>query len=78
MKPQPYWLLTWRDLNNDAEVNKGDEVAVYTQAGKPSLLTPLAERLELRLKAFTGDFDALLPQASSAPAAPPLLPHRRQ
>jgi hypothetical protein len=78
LKPRPYWLLAWRDLNYDGEVNQGDEVAVYTQAGKPALLTPPAAKIELRLKVLNGDFDTLLPQANRVPPAPPhhLLRHR--
>jgi hypothetical protein len=59
-----YLLLAWRDLNNDTEVNAGDELGLYQQAGRVALLRPPSNNLELRLKGFTGDLDALIESAS--------------
>lgn len=64
LEKSEYLLLAWRDLNKDAEVSKGDELSIYSVAGKPKLLTPPLSKLELKLAKFNGDIDALLAQAS--------------
>lgn len=66
-----YVLLAWRDLDKNGEVNAGDQLAVYSQSGKPKLLKPPAANLELRLTTFTGDIDALLAQVSPPVAQTP-------
>lgn len=59
-----YLMLAWRDLNGNNEADSGDEVGLYQQGGRVGLLRPSANNLELRLKRFTGDLDALLEKAS--------------
>ncbi len=60
-----FLLLAWRDINKDGEVSKGDELSIYSVAGKPKLLKPPLAKLELKLNKFSGDIDALLSQVTS-------------
>jgi len=58
-----YLMLAWRDLNGSSDVDAGDEVGVYARNGQPTLVTSPAAGIDLRLKPFTGDMDALLGSA---------------
>jgi hypothetical protein len=58
-----YLLLAWRDLNKSGEVDKGDELGVSQQGGKPAEVKAPASAVDVRLALFNGDFDALLDQA---------------
>lgn len=63
----PFLMIAWRDLNSTGEVDAGDEVGVYSQDAKqPALVSPPASKIDLRLKAFTGDLDALLANIEGA------------
>jgi hypothetical protein len=68
-----YLLLAWRDLNGTSDLDAGDEVGVYSQNGKVVLVKAPASSIDMRLKAFTGDADALLGSAevASQPQAAP-------
>lgn len=72
---ESYLMLAWKDLNASGDVDAGDELGVYTKAGKPALVAPPAAGIDLRMAKFSGDLDALLAQAEDntaiAPAAPP-------
>ncbi len=61
-----YLMLAWRDLNGSSDVDAGDEVGVYTKNGQPALVKSPATGIDLRLKPFTGDKDALLGSAEVA------------
>lgn len=63
---QSYLMLAWRDLNGSSEVDQGDEVGVYTKNGQPALVQSPAAGIDLRLKPFAGDVDALLTSAEGA------------
>jgi uncharacterized membrane protein YgcG len=65
-----YLMLAWRDLNNNQELDDGDELGVYQKSGKPSLVQPPAQKIDLRLVAFNGDLEAILSQADETPAQP--------
>lgn len=69
LENQDYLLLAWRDLNGNGEADAGDEVGVYQQGGKPAMLRPPANNLELRLARFAGDLDSLINQAEQPAAA---------
>jgi uncharacterized protein (DUF2141 family) len=70
-----YLMLAWRDLNGSGEADAGDELGVYQQGGKPTLLKPPVSRVDLRLQAFNGDLNALLAQADAvAPTPQPVSP----
>lgn len=58
-----YLMLAWRDLNGSSDVDAGDEVGVYAKNGQPALVKSPAAGIDLRLKPFTGDMDALLGSA---------------
>ena len=55
-----YLMLAWRDLNGSSDLDAGDEVGVYARNGQPALVKSPATGIDLRLKSFTGDIDALL------------------
>lgn len=66
-----YLMLAWRDLNGSSDVDAGDEVGVYAKNGQPALVKSPAAGIDLRLKPFTGDMDALLSSAEVV-SSPPL------
>ena len=61
-----YLMLAWRDLNGTSDLDAGDEVGVYSQNGKAALVKAPASSIDMRLKAFTGDADALLVSTEDA------------
>ncbi len=63
---ESYLMLAWRDLNGTSDLDAGDEVGVYSQNGKAVLVKAPASSIDVRLKAFTGDADALLASAEDA------------
>ncbi len=63
-----YLMLAWRDLNKNQEIDKGDELGVSQVGGKAVEIKAPAQRIDLRLALFNGDFDALLNQAEQPPA----------
>ena len=60
---ESYLMLAWRDLNGSSDLDTGDEVSVYARNGQPALVKSPALGIDLRLKSFTGDMDALLGSA---------------
>jgi hypothetical protein len=79
LENEDYLLLAWRDLNGNSEADTGDEVGIYQQGGKPTLLRPPASNLELRMARFSGDLDSLInqaeqPGASASPSGPSATP----
>ena len=73
---ESYLMLAWKDVNASGEVDEGDELGVYTQGGKPALVTPPATGIDLQMAKFNGDLDALLAQAedNTAVTPPPAAP----
>ena len=65
-----YLMLAWRDLNGSSDLDAGDEVGVYAKNGQPALVKSPAAGIDLRLKSFTGDMDALLGSAEVASSPP--------
>jgi hypothetical protein len=65
-----YLLLAWRDLNANQELDQGDELGVYQKSGKPALVRPPAQKMDLRLLEFNGDLGSILEQVDQAPAQP--------
>jgi hypothetical protein len=65
-----YLLLAWRDLNANQELDQGDELGVYQKSGKPALVRPPAQKIDLKLLEFNGDLGSILEQADQAPAQP--------
>jgi len=67
----PFLVIAWRDLNANGDLDAADEVGVYSKDGKPALVKPQAQGINLRLQAFNGDADALFnpnPVAEQPPA----------
>ena len=68
----PFLMIAWRDLNATNALDAGDEVGVYSRDGKtPTPVTPPASRIDLRLKAFSGDLDSLLAKTEDSSQAQP-------
>ena len=68
----PFLLIAWRDLNGTSALDAGDEVGVHSRDGKtPTPVTPPASRIDLRLKAFSGDLDSLLAKTEDLSQAQP-------
>ncbi len=65
-----YLLLAWRDSNSNQQLDQGDELGVYQKAGKPALVRPGSQRVDLRLVEFNGDLGSILNQADETPAQP--------
>ena len=63
LSAESYLMLAWRDLNGSSDLDAGDEVGVYARNGQPALVKSPALGIDLRLKSFTGDMDALLGSA---------------
>ena len=68
----PFLMIAWRDLNATSALDAGDEVGVFSRDGKtPTPVTPPASRIDLRLKAFSGDLDSLLAKTEDLSQAQP-------
>lgn len=63
---ESFLVIAWRDLNGTSDVDAGDEVGVYAKNGQPTLVKSPAAGIDLRLKSFTDDMDALLGSAEVA------------
>lgn len=53
-------MLAWRDLNGSSSLDQGDEVGMYAKNDQPTLVKSPATGIDLRLKSFAGDMEALL------------------
>ena len=68
----PFLMIAWRDLNGTNALDAGDEAGVFSRDGKtPMPVTPPASRIDLRLKAFSGDLDSLLAKTEDLSQAQP-------
>ena len=69
----PFLMIAWRDLNATSALDAGDEVGVFSRDGTtPTLVTPPASRIDLRLKTFSGDLDSLLAKTEESSQAQPV------
>jgi hypothetical protein len=67
---QDYLMLAWRDVNNNQDIDQGDELGVYQKNGKVSQVRPPASSIDLLLTAFNGDIASVLEQADNSSTQP--------